>query len=187
MLRLSILCRASRLYPCLRSMHGIFGQFGSRSLLQRKERREKKRLINFNAQANKACTWVTVCCSTDSNVYERSMLKVKRSSELSLMKSSTLDWPKSPWLQDGTMRPLRPRCTIGNLLYWSYERSIDCTLQLRLVPCWNLCYRDWPTCARESGEVQSQARALARVRNPIQNAFRDTLQGLRFARRIDER
>jgi len=59
----------------------------------------RNELINFNARANTACTRITVCCSTDSNVYTNVRCwKLKRSIELSLRKKSTSDWPKSPWL-----------------------------------------------------------------------------------------
>lgn len=58
------------------------------------------------------------------------------------------------------------RSVICLLLYRSYEsRSIDCTLQPRLVPCWNLCYRDmWPrerrsTIAGTSARTRSQSNS----------------------------
>lgn len=44
-----------------------------------------------------------------------------------------------------TVKPSRPRRTIGNLsvaLLIVRTFDFDCTLQPRLVPCWNLCYRD---------------------------------------------
>jgi len=91
--------------------------------------------------------------------------RLTEGNELSLRKKSTSDWPKSPQLQSGKRWSHRAHVRSVICLYWSYERWIDCTLQPRLVPCWNLCYRDWPICVRVSGEVQSQARALARVRN----------------------